>query len=110
MDAKYVPPFVTLLAAAISCICSIVKQTDVTKALVQLLIVIIIFYIIGRFAQKIIFMVQEMAVKDVKKETDENSSDTEEDATHSEEDGTKEASSEKEASEADEENEKESKI
>ncbi|MDD6208751.1 MAG: hypothetical protein PUB10_09565 [Clostridiales bacterium] len=103
MDAKYIPPFVTLLAAAISSICSIVKRTDVTKALIQLLIVIIIFYIIGRFAQKIIYMVQEMAVKDVKKETDDDSSDTENEGASSDEDGEKEASLEKEASGTDEE-------
>ena len=78
MDTKYIPPFVTLLAAAISCICSIVKQMDVTKALFRLLIVIIIFYIIGRIAQKMILMVMGMAVKDIKKESGEESTEGEE--------------------------------
>lgn len=72
MDTKYIPPFVTLLAAAISCICSIIKQTDVTQALIRLLIVIVIFYIIGRVAQKLLLWVMELSKGNAKEEANEN--------------------------------------
>lgn len=54
MKLKYVPAFITLIAGAITCIISIMKQNDVLESLKILLLVLIIFYIIGVIARNII--------------------------------------------------------
>ncbi len=54
MKIEFIPKIVTLLAGAVVCIVSIVKHMDVTYSLEVLLAVLIIFYIIGCIAKKII--------------------------------------------------------
>ena len=54
MKAEFIPKVITLLAGAVVCIVAIVKQMDVTYSLEVLLATLIVFYIIGIIAQKII--------------------------------------------------------
>lgn len=69
MKLEFVPKFVMLLAGAIVSVITIVKDMDVTYSLGILLATLIIFYIIGLIAKKIIQKVLEgnMFVKQQKK-------------------------------------------
>ena len=58
MKAEFIPKVITLLAGAVVCIVAIVKQMDVTYSLEVLLATLIVFYIIGIIAQKIILKVE----------------------------------------------------
>lgn len=53
MKSDYIPKIITLLAGAVVCIVTIVKDMDVTYSLEILLATLIIFYIIGLIAKKI---------------------------------------------------------
>ena len=59
MKAEFIPKVITLLAGAVVCIVAIVKQMDVTYSLEVLLATLIVFYIIGIIAQKIILKVEQ---------------------------------------------------
>ena len=59
MKLEFVPKFITLLAGAIVSIITIVEDMDVTYSLELLLATLIIFYIIGLIAKKIIQKVIE---------------------------------------------------
>lgn len=59
MKLEFVPKFITLLAGAIVCIITIVKDMDVTYSLELLLATLIIFYIIGLIAKAIIQKVMD---------------------------------------------------
>lgn len=54
MKLEFVPKFITLLAGAVVCVITIAKDMDVTYSLELLLATLIIFYIIGLIAKKII--------------------------------------------------------
>ncbi len=54
MKTEYIPKIITLLAGAVVCIISIVRHMDVTYSLELLLAVLILFYIIGCLARRII--------------------------------------------------------
>lgn len=54
MKIDFIPKFVMLLAGAIVCIITIVKDMDTTYSLELLLGTLIIFYIIGLIAKKLI--------------------------------------------------------
>ncbi len=79
MKTEYIPKITTLLAGAIVCIISIVKQMDTTYSLAVLLAVLIIFYIIGCIARKIIenvmisnrFMKEEAEASEEEEESEE---------------------------------------
>ena len=62
MNEKYIVQFVTLLGAAVASILLAVRvfndQTDIVRALVILLGVILIFYIIGKIILRIIMRIQ----------------------------------------------------
>lgn len=58
MKAEFIPKVITLLAGAVVCIVSIVRHMDVTYSLEILLATLIIFYIIGIIAQKVILKVE----------------------------------------------------
>ena len=53
MKSDYIPKVITLLAGAVVCIVTIVKDMNVTYSLEILLATLIIFYIIGLIAKKI---------------------------------------------------------
>ena len=59
MKVNYIPAVVTLLAGAITCIVAILKNQDTLQALITLLIVLIVFYILGQLAKKVIVMVMD---------------------------------------------------
>ncbi len=73
MKLEFVPKFITLLAGAIVSIITIVEDMDVTYSLELLLATLIIFYIIGLIAKKIIQKVIEgnMFVKNTEGEKNE---------------------------------------
>lgn len=59
MKLDFIPKFVMLLAGAIICIISIVNDMDTTYSLELLLGTLIVFYIIGLIAKKLIQKVME---------------------------------------------------
>lgn len=73
MKTEYLPKIVTLLAGAIVCIISIVKQMDTTYSLAILLAVLIIFYIVGCIARRIIenVMISNRFMKEQAEESEE---------------------------------------
>lgn len=58
MKTEFIPKVITLLAGAVVCITSIIRHMDVTYSLEILLATLIIFYILGVIAQKIIEKVE----------------------------------------------------
>lgn len=59
MKVNYIPAVVTLIAGAVTCIYTIIKDWDTIRALATLLAVLVIFYIIGQLAKKVIVMVMD---------------------------------------------------
>lgn len=63
MDEKYIVQFVTLLGAAVTSIFLAIRvynnQTDIVRALVILLCVIILFFIIGKIFHKTIMKIRD---------------------------------------------------
>jgi hypothetical protein len=53
LKGRYIPPFITLLAGAITSIINIVNKVQLLVGLKRLLLVIIIFYIIGLIVKAI---------------------------------------------------------
>lgn len=54
MRERYIAPAIMLVAGAITSVFNIVNEVDFLESLKQLLIILILFYIIGRVAAKII--------------------------------------------------------
>lgn len=81
MRTEYIPKFITLLAGAVVCIISIVKHMDTTYSLEILLATLLIFYVIGTIARKIIekVMVSNRFIKE-KAEVEESSEETQEES------------------------------
>lgn len=81
MRTRYIPAGIMLTAGAVTCIISIVKNEDIVKSLITLLVVLILFYVIGLvarfFVEKIL---KDFGKKDAREELPEVSSeeDTEE--------------------------------
>jgi hypothetical protein len=63
MKERYIAPAIMLVAGAITSILNIVNGIEFLKGLERLLIVLIIFYIIGKIAAKVIKKVTNMAKK-----------------------------------------------
>lgn len=59
MKLEFIPKFITLLAGAVVCIITIVNDMDTVYSLELLLATLVIFYIIGLIAKKIIQKVIE---------------------------------------------------
>lgn len=59
MKLEFIPKFITLLAGSIVCIITIVNDMEVVYSLELLLATLVIFYIIGLIAKKIIQKVLE---------------------------------------------------
>lgn len=80
MKTEYIPKVITLLAGAVVCIVSIVRHMDTTYSLEILLAALIIFYIIGCIARRIIekVMTSNRFIKEVTDETENASDDSEE--------------------------------
>lgn len=64
MQTRYIPAFVMLIAGAITGIISILKKFEFLYTLEILLIVLILFYIVGILAKKIIEKTLKAIVKD----------------------------------------------
>ncbi len=61
MEGKNIPPIITLSAAMISCLICIWRGASLYTTLKIVLITMIIFYIIGRIAQKILVKIDKDA-------------------------------------------------
>ncbi len=70
MRERYIAPAIMLVAGAITSILNIINGIEFLKGLERLLIVLIIFYIIGKIAAKVIKKVTSMDKKP--SETEEN--------------------------------------
>ncbi len=79
MKTEYIPKFVTLLAGAIVCIDCVLKNRDTTYSLEILLVTLVIFYILGIIAQRIIEKVKEsnmvMKLKEMSEEVESEQTD-----------------------------------
>ena len=98
MRDRYIPAFIMLIAGAITCIFDIYHKTDLLTSLKKLLIVLIIFYMLGKIARAIINKAlipkpnnNEDETEDTTEDNSENNAgDSKEDTT----DGKKEENSE----------------
>lgn len=61
MEGKNIPPFITLTAAMISCVICILRRASLYTTLKIVLLVMIIFYIIGRIVQKVLVKIDNDA-------------------------------------------------
>lgn len=61
MEGKNIPPFITLSAAMISCVICILRGASLYTTLKIVLLVMVIFYIIGRIVQKILVKIDQDA-------------------------------------------------
>ena len=67
MKTEYIPKVITLLAGVVVCIISIVRHMDTTYSLEILLAALLIFYVIGCIARRIIerVMTSKRFIKEV---------------------------------------------
>lgn len=61
MEGKNIPPFITLTAALIACMICIIRGATLFTTLKIVLIVMIVFYIIGRMVQKVLVKIDNDA-------------------------------------------------
>lgn len=80
MKTEYIPKVITLLAGAVVCIVSIVRHMDTTYSLEILLAALIIFYIIGCIARRIIekVMTSNRFIKEVTEDQEKEQTDSDE--------------------------------
>lgn len=80
MKTEYIPKVITLLAGAVVCIVSIVRHMDTTYSLEILLAALIIFYIIGCIARRIIekVMTSNRFIKEVTEDLEKEQTDSDE--------------------------------
>ena len=80
MKTEYIPKVITLLAGAVVCIVSIVRHMDTTYSLEILLAALIIFYIIGCIARRIIekVMTSNRFIKEVTEDQEKEQTDPDE--------------------------------
>ena len=93
MKTNYVPAIVMLLAGAVYCLCGLMSETSLLDFTVQLLIVLLVFYVLGGIIRIVLdkFM-GEVGIKEQEKFVEEASKEEEE----------KQAESEKSSEEEDE--------
>lgn len=87
MKTEYIPKVITLLAGAVVCIVSIVRHMDTTYSLEILLAALIIFYVIGCIARKIIekVMTSNRFIKEVSDEAEKQAEEAEDSDDETEE-------------------------
>ncbi|MDD5899572.1 MAG: hypothetical protein PUC73_01505 [Lachnospiraceae bacterium] len=61
MEGKNIPPFITLTAALIACVFCILHHASLYTTLKIVLLVMIVFYCIGRIVQKILLKIDHDA-------------------------------------------------
>lgn len=70
MRERYIAPAIMLVAGAITSVITIINQVEFFESLKRLLIVLILFYIIGKIAIKIIIKVTVIEKKSEQSEED----------------------------------------
>lgn len=96
MKTEYIPKVITLLAGVVVCIISIVRHMDTTYSLEILLAALIIFYVIGCIARRIIerVMTSNRFIKEVPDEGEKPVKEAEDSTEESEESEGSEGSTE----------------
>ncbi len=96
MKTEYIPKVITLLAGVVVCIISIVRHMDTTYSLEILLAALIIFYVIGCIARRIIerVMTSNRFIKEVPDEGEKPVKEAEDSTEESEESEESEGSTE----------------
>ena len=96
MKTEYIPKVITLLAGVVVCIISIVRHMDTTYSLEILLAALIIFYVIGCIARRIIerVMTSNRFIKEVPDEGEKPVKESEDSTEESEESEESEGSTE----------------
>lgn len=61
MEGKNIPPIITLSAAMIACVICILRHVTLFSTLKVVLLVMLIFYVIGRIVQKVFIKINEDA-------------------------------------------------
>ena len=91
MKTNYVPAIVMLLAGAVYCLCGLMSGTPLFEFTVQLLIVLLVFYVLGG----IIRIVLDKFMGEVeKKEEVQSVEETSQEETENQDDSEKESSEE----------------
>ena len=87
MKTEYIPKVITLLSGVVVCIISIVRHMDTTYSLEILLAALIIFYVIGCIARRIIerVMTSNRFIKEVPDEGEEPVKEAEDSTEEAEE-------------------------
>ena len=85
MKTNYVPAIVMLLAGAVYCLCGLMSETSLLDFTVQLLIVLLVFYVLGGIIRIVLdkFM-GEVGIKEQEKSVEEASKEEEEKQAESE--------------------------
>ncbi len=80
MEGKYIPALITLVAGLVSLTICLIKGVRIIRSLVILLIVLIIFYIVGRLVKFVLVKTLEEKFEDdmEPEDDDEDNADTEE--------------------------------
>ena len=83
MKTNYVPAIVMLLAGAVYCLCGLMSGTPLFEFTVQLLIVLLVFYVLGGIIRMVLdrFMGE---IEDTSQEETENQDDSEEESSEEE--------------------------
>lgn len=81
MRSRYIPAFVMLLAALVTIIFSMVMKFDKSYSVRLLFVVLIIFYIIGTIAKKIIVRVLNPTINSDEPESEETTTVSEDNVT-----------------------------
>ncbi len=84
MKGRYIPASITLVAGLVTSIVCLVKGIGIIRSLITLLLVLIIFYIVGRIAKFIIVRTLEEPIE-IPQVTDEKDEKAEEQQESSEE-------------------------
>ncbi len=75
MKERYIPPFIMLLAGAITSVINIIYKVELVTGLKRLLLVIVVFYIVGMIVKTIVKVALTKFAK--KEETEVNDEEVE---------------------------------
>lgn len=77
MQCRYISVTVTLIAGIVACSACILKDYDLISSMIIIISVLIVFFILGTIAKKIIFsVIDNPIVKEDEDDTDDNKDDT----------------------------------
>ena len=77
MRDRYLPAFTMLLAGAITIVFNIIKKVDINTSLKRLLLILILFYIIGLIARRLLLKITKPKNQEQKNEESPDEESTE---------------------------------